>query len=231
MTSRSKRAAWALLLFAALCAPAAADRTIDRSYPIRNVALIVLQADTADLHLVADAAISQFRVSAALRGNIAAPRIEFTRSGTHLLVTIRSPHVPVLPFARHGSVAYEITYPARTPLEIHDFLGDVQVDAPLASLTAESESGDVTVNGARGPLDLLADEGAVNASVAPNWHGAEIRMVSGGGDVSLTVPPNIRAHVDASSDGGAVRDTVPQHAKGPLFFLYTQSGDVTVSAP
>jgi len=155
-----------------------------------------------------------------------------------------------LPFLPSNAARYNVTYPsdmrldlrlsngdvriAKPPssVEIYDQDGSITIDDPRAAITAESAHGDVTVNRALAPIDLAADDGNVEASLASGWSGNEIRMQSATGTVRLAVPKGFRGKIDASSDSGVVHNTSgAANARAPFVWLYALKGDVFLSSP
>ncbi|MBV8283418.1 MAG: DUF4097 family beta strand repeat protein [Candidatus Eremiobacteraeota bacterium] len=115
-------------------------------------------------------------------------------------------------------------------VEIFDQEGNINVDSPRASITAESARGEVVVTGALAPVDLAADDGDVTASLATGWSGNAIRMQSGTGAIHLSVPAGFRAKFDASSNQGSVHNPFAgSDARAPFVWLYAIKGDVWVA--
>lgn len=201
--------------------------------PLGGATHINLQVESGGVHLIAAAGVRTITIRT---GGNAPPRAEVSRLGKSTLSISITGHRSVhLPFAQ-GTAAqmdYEIVYPANARIEVYDLSGDITIDGSRAPIHAETNSGTITANDAHGELDLADDSGDITAALAPDWRAASIRLQSGGGNVSLTVPRTFRAHVDAGSGQGAVHDSLPHratNAKRPFVWLYTARGDVTITS-
>lgn len=179
--------------------------------------------------------------------------IQSTRSGKRIIVTLgRGSGSTQLPFVAKPQVAYDVIYPSRLKLIVHAFggdiyvmnpttaiavsaaSGDVLVENPHAPVSVDDQSGSVTVHRAVAALDLAADTGNVVADLDSAWLSRSIRMQSASGTLTLTVPQNFSAHVDASSQNGAVHSALSaaaSGASGPPVWLFAEHGDVTIDFP
>lgn len=233
---------------AAAALPASAqvlDRTVDRA----GAKVLQLEAGGAQIVLTPSTDLATVEVRVDQDTSAPVPTLQSERHGNRLALSLKPPSgAPLLPFVPSNASAYTVRYPADMRLdlrlsngdvriskpsagvEIYDEDGNIDVDAPRATITAESAHGDVTVTGALAPIDLAADDGNVAATLATTWSGNEIRMQSATGTVRLTVPKGFRAKIDASSDGGAVHNTLgTSNARSPFVWLYALKGDVWLS--
>ena len=74
----------------------------------------------------------------------------------------------------------------------------------------------------------------MSADLDPAWLPRPIRMQAAVGNLTLTVPQNFKAHVDASSQNGSVHNALSQAAmtaSGPPVWLFAEHGDVTIGFP
>jgi hypothetical protein len=121
-----------------------------------------------------------------------------------------------------------------TAITVSQAGGDVLVDGPRAPISVDDQSGNVTVHKAIASIDLASDSGNVSVDLDPAWLPRPIRMQAAAGNLTLTVPQNFKAHVDASSQTGTVRNALSQAAStasGPPVWLFAEHGDVTIGFP
>jgi hypothetical protein len=233
------------LLLAAFAIPASAqalDRNIDRG----GAKVLEVEAGGAAIVLTPSSDLATVEVRVDQDKSAPLPMLQSVRQGNRLAVNLKPPSgAPLIPFVPSAAARYTVTYPADMRLdlrisngevhisnpsasvEIYDEDGNIAVDDPHATITAESARGDVTVSRALAPVDLAADDGNVTATLAPGWSGNEIRMQSATGTVRLTVPKSFRAKLDVSSDDGTVHNTFgTSNARSPFVWLYALKGDV-----
>lgn len=201
--------------------------------PLAGATNINVQVESGGVHLIAAAGIHTITIRTARSGNAAPPHIGVSRpDGSTVQLTLTGKPSVNLPFVpgSAGAVAYEITYPANARVEASDLSGDITIDNDRAHASLETSSGSIVANNALGELELAADTGDVSVTLARGWHAPSLRMQSGGGTLRLTVPPDFRARIDASTGGGQVHDALPR-AKGgkPFVWLFTVKGDVWIT--
>ena len=110
--------------------------------------------------------------------------------------------------------------------------GDVRVGAGAERVDASSGNGAVTVDGARGPVEASTGNGRVTVSTARGPVAAssgngnievrmdrlddrgDLRFSSGNGNVTLTLPADFSAELDASSGNGRVESDFPVRVQG-----------------
>ncbi|MBV8723395.1 MAG: DUF4097 family beta strand repeat protein [Candidatus Eremiobacteraeota bacterium] len=238
-----------LFVFAVSIVPADAQTVLDRSVARGDAKVLQIEAGGAAVTFVPSADASAIRVQVVQDAKMQLPVVDSAHAGNRLSVTIRPPSgPPLIPFVPSSSPTYTVTYPANMRLdarissgdvaltkstaavEIFDQEGNINVDSPRASITAESARGEVVVTGALAPVDLAADDGDVTASLANGWSGNEIRMQSGTGAVHLSVPAGFRAKFDASSNQGSVHNPFAgSDVRAPFVWLYAIKGDVWVA--
>lgn len=235
----------AFLLLSAL--PAGAQSTIERTIGTSGVAVVQVNCDSGDVVLRQGAPGSvAVRAVATSRSNTVVVKISATRQGPRLLVTLHGRQQTTLPFASGSSQRYEITYPPGVRIDLRAFSGNVSADdlsvplvfyaghgtvtlsAPHRDVTGSSDDGSITVTNAHAVVDVLAQRGSIDVALAAGWDGKDVRMQSDTGNLHLTVPKGLRAHVDASSEQGQV-DNALRPMSGPLLFLFARTGNVNVS--
>ena len=229
--SRSRVLAGVIFLPVALAGRAAlADRSVDRTFAPAGISQLVVHVDSGDVRFVSSNDSSPVHLHVTLRGTIPDPQIQSVRDGKQLTITIESPHGAVLPFGSRGSVAYEIAYPSSIALQVYDQSGDLSADGSRAAVAMETGSGTIDLTNAHGPVDVLADSGDIRVDLASDWHASSVRMQSGAGDLHLRTPANLHAHFVVNSGTGTVHNALNSvNSAGPFIFLYTKSGDISIT--
>jgi hypothetical protein len=203
--------------------------------PLGGANQINLQIESGGVHLIAAAGIRTISVRTITSGS-AQPRVDVTRVGNSTISLALTGHAGIrLPFALGpaSKIGYEITYPANVRIEASNLSGDVTIDNERARVDVQTNSGTIVANNAHGDIDLAADSGSIDVTLAPDWKGSSIRMQSGGGTLSLSVPPEFRAHIDADTDDGKLRNALAgarSNARRPFVWLYTVKGNVSITA-
>jgi Putative adhesin len=169
-----------------------------------------------------------------------------SRSGSRMNVSITGPSQNILPFVGASGYELQLQYPARMHLDLrqtsgrihvdnvpasmqlYDAEGDIVVDDSATQLTAYAAAGNISVTNAHTSLTLTADTGNVNATLAPAWRGSLIRLEASNGDLHLSVPAGFKAHYDVTSGSGHVSNPLRNAATGPLVFMLTEQGDVSI---
>jgi len=235
-------------VLAALTFATAHAQVSDRSYPINGANELRLNV-SGHLHLMPSATASSISFHAIDYGP-ALPALNFaqTRVGKRMTVTVTGPSASILPFTGASGYELQVTYPASMKLDLRQFGGDVQVDHLAASTQIYDANGSITVNGASAPITAEADSGSitltdahdnvslttsdgpVTAQLAAGWHGKLVRIESSNGALSLSVSPGFRGDFDLTSADGAVHNAFRTSKGAPVVFMLTQSGDVNVAA-
>ncbi len=245
--------ALALVLAAAVALPVAAPAqtaSAERSFSTGRTRVLQLDAAGGDVTLMPDGAAGSVRIrifqSGAASGT---PQIAGTAHGNRLAVTIGSPNgSSMIPFAEASATTFTVDYPAAMRLDVRASTGNVRIvkpqaavevfaqagnvtiDAPAGPVTAEAAEGNVVATGASSTVDIASDGGDVSAVLAPGWSGAEVRLQSTKGAVSLTVAPGFRGRFDVTSGTGTVHNEFGKsNARSPLVWLYAPAGDVSIA--
>lgn len=234
----------------ALSALPASAQVLDRSVDRAGANVLQLEAGGGEIVLVPSTDLSTVNVRVDQDKAAPVPGLQSARQGNRLAVSLKPPGAgaPLIPFVPANAARYTVTYPSDMRLDLrlssgdvriskpsanvdlYDQNGNVTIEDPRASVTVENGHGNITVSGALAPIDLAADDGSVDATLASGWSGNEVRIQSGTGTVRLTVPKGFRAKIDASSEGGAVHNTFGgSNARSPFVWLYALKGDVWLS--
>jgi Putative adhesin len=152
-------------------------------------------------------------------------RITDQQNGDRIVLEVHVPRVTGLVFHNH-SVRVEIAVPREADLNLHTADGDVRVESVKGELRIESNDGKVEIRGADGrvtasthdgdiqadgrfdALDLHTGDGNIEARASSGSKiGAAWELRSGDGNVTLRLPPDTSADVDAhTGDGHVVTD-------------------------
>ncbi len=141
------------------------------------------------------------------------------------------------------------TVPLGTTLRINLPNGDVQLAGPDAPVTVKGENGDVRITGAGAAVEVATRNGSIAVGVARLAPDAEVRLTTVNGDLTLALPPDASARVDARTNAGEIRadglvlaerslDPVGAggHFRGTLGVggavveMKTENGDITIYA-
>jgi DUF4097 and DUF4098 domain-containing protein YvlB len=110
------------------------------------------------------------------------------------------------------------------PIEAHTSGGSVdaeKIHGPTrlgtagGSITIADASGDLDLRTLGGSINLRSDDGKVTAATSGGSVRAEVRvnrgiaLTSSGGPITLLIPENVRASIDAQTSGGSVQSDLP----------------------
>lgn len=228
----------AALGFGAVCllcaAPAAlADGNWSKSWTVSGGAAAELrvEADYGTLHIVHGASNSIHADVTTNYWSIPSDvEVSDSQDGNHVEIRVRTPenHGGGWFHWRTPKVNIDLEVPSGSHLDLHTGFGDIRGDNLHAQarvdtgfggihfpefsgqLHGETGFGDITADGRFDSLELKSGFGSVRAEAES---GSEIhsdwRLESGFGDVSLRVPSDLDANIDASSGFGHVSTDVP----------------------
>jgi DUF4097 and DUF4098 domain-containing protein YvlB len=230
-----RRAAFIFGAFCLLCTtPAAlADGTWTKTWNVAGAAAdLRVEADFGTLHIVhGDANTIRANVTTEYWSIPSDVEVTDTQDGNHVEIHVRTPssHVNFGWFHWHSpKVEIDLEVPSGSHLDLHTGFGDIRgenlhaharVDTGFGSihfpefngqLNGETGFGDVTADGVFDALELKSGFGSVRAEansgsqIHEDW-----RLESGFGDVSLRVPSDLNADIDASTGMGHVSTDVP----------------------
>ena len=133
-------------------------------------------------------------------------------------------------------------------IDLREFAGNVKSGSPrggradlrcqrqyhdhgaTAPVTAEADSGTITLTDAHDNVSLTTSNGPVKAQLAAGWHGKLVRIESSNGALDLNVSPGFRGALRPGAGRGTVHNALRPVKGAPLVFMLTQSGNVTVAA-
>jgi hypothetical protein len=242
-----KRAYLLAALVAACCAPAgmASAATFDRDVPTQGAAVLRLNV-SGSVRIVPTSGLGSIQLHVTDYGKTPPFNVTTAKIGSRLTITVSGPSKSILPFV--GATGYElqVNVPENMKLDVREFSGQLHVErvtAPMqlydadgsiivddagSALTAQSDSGDVTVANARGMLELTCAAGNATATLSKNWNGNLVRMESAKGDLTLNVPSSFRARFDVTTGDGKVTNPLRNTPHAPLVFMLAEQGNVSV---
>lgn len=94
--------------------------------------------------------------------------------------------------------------------------GAVRVDAARGPVNATSGNGRVSVSTAVGPVEASTGNGAIDVSMASLRGSDDLEFSSGNGSITLTLPRDFSAELDASTGNGGVDSEFPMRVQGRM---------------
>jgi len=94
--------------------------------------------------------------------------------------------------------------------------GAVRVDAARGPVNASSGNGRVSVSTASGPMEASTGNGAIDVSMASLRGREDLEFSSGNGSITLTLPSDFSAELDASTGNGGVDSEFPMRVQGRM---------------
>lgn len=94
--------------------------------------------------------------------------------------------------------------------------GDVAVSGARAAVEASSGNGRVTISTASGPVTASTGNGAIDVTMSALRGGGDMRFSSGNGNVTLTLPGDFGAELNASTGNGRIESDFPVRTTGRL---------------
>ena len=123
-------------------------------------------------------------------------------------------------YQQHGlrgndvAVEFTVRVPRGVKVDAHTVNGAVQmegVDAPVAAATV---NGGIDVSTARGPVSAATVNGHVDVAMRAFAGPGDVGLVTVNGAVSLALPANVDADVDASTVAGSIQTEFPLTVSG-----------------
>ncbi|HYH80506.1 MAG TPA: DUF4097 family beta strand repeat-containing protein [Longimicrobium sp.] len=94
--------------------------------------------------------------------------------------------------------------------------GAVLVDGARGPVNASSGNGRVVVTTANGPVSASTGNGRIEVSMASVRAGDDMAFSSGNGNVTLTLPANFGAELEASTGHGGIESDFPMRVQGRM---------------
>lgn len=114
------------------------------------------------------------------------------------------------------SVNYRIQVPARANLNLETVNGKVDVRGVTGELTLASTNGGITVTDSGGWVDAHTTNGGIDVELHEFAAGEDMTFRTTNGGISLAVPEDFRANVEARTTNGGVHIDFPVTVEGSL---------------
>lgn len=234
------------MILSLLLAAFASAQVLDRTIPLDGAAALQLNV-SGSIHLIADPSARGVSFHVVDNGPSTPPMsVSVTHGAGRLVVSITGPSQNILPFVGASGYELQVRYPPQirmdlrefsgrvhvdrvtAPMQIYDAEGNVVVDDAPASLTAQADSGDISVSGARSRLMLSTINGNVDAALHAGFNGKLVRIESQDGNLTLAVPAGFAGHYDLTTASGKVSNPLRSDPKGPLVFMLAEQGNVSI---
>jgi len=183
---------------------------------------------------------------------MAALKIEIVPSDGGLRVTTRYPKrgdgfgLLDWMFGSHvnASVTYEVMVPRTMNLDLDNTNGGIDVSDVRGSHRVDTTNGRINLERCSGDIEAETTNGGIRAELLEVTAGKSMRLSTTNGRISLTAPPTLAAHVDASTTNGSINSDLPvttTHAGrhslrgninggGPELRLRTTNGSIEIRA-
>lgn len=108
------------------------------------------------------------------------------------------------------SVSYEILVPRSTNLDLTAHNDGISVNGAEGTISFDTTNGGVNLNGVAGTVKGRTSNGGINVVLVGNsWKGNGLDVQTTNGGVSVTVPENFAAHVEAGTTNGGFSSDLP----------------------
>jgi DUF4097 and DUF4098 domain-containing protein YvlB len=242
----TRYATLALILIAANSVEAA-EKRLDRSFAVSPGGTLVVEADSASVH-VSGSDANQVTVRMSARGSeddLASTTFDAVQNADGVTVTMRRQQKGSWfnwgPW--YGEKHIEVTVPRRYGIRVRTGGGSVELRDTIGSATLRTSGGEVTAKNVNGDVELRTSGGEILADtirgdVDADTSGGDIRLLhvdgkirghTSGGSVRCSLVGNNRG-ISATTSGGDVELTLPRAATGNLE-VTTSGGDISSDLP
>ena len=114
---------------------------------------------------------------------------------------------------------------------MHDCAADYDVRYPASApigIVVRDTNGNVVIMGARSELDVVTENGNIDAALADGWTGASIGLHTSEGNIRLRVPAGFPANLRANTTDGVVTDTIGSYGGAITIAATTRDGNITI---
>lgn len=206
----------ALICLAALClfavAPLASADQWSKSWTVSSGAELRLVTDRGNIHVTQIPGNSIHANITTDYWYISESEVEITASqdGNTVEIHVRVPEEHFHFFHHDARVDIELEVPAGSKLGLRTGFGKVRVSRFDGRVDAETGFGDMDADGRFESLSLRTGFGAIRAEASPGSRiTSDWRLSSGFGHVTLRLPQNLNADIDARSGFGHVSCDLP----------------------
>lgn len=113
-----------------------------------------------------------------------------------------------------SSVDYRIRLPRDSDLNLETVNGKVRVDGVHGDLTLGSTNGGITVNDSGGRVDAHTTNGSIDVELQQVVDGEDMSFRSTNGGITLALPGDARASVEARTTNGGIHTDFPVTVQG-----------------
>jgi DUF4097 and DUF4098 domain-containing protein YvlB len=106
-------------------------------------------------------------------------------------------------------VRYELTVPRSVNLNVENTNGSVHVEDLSGRLNLETTNGRIEVARCSGSVNAGTTNGAIRAELLQVASGASMRLETTNGGITLAIPSNLAANIEAGTTNGSVTTDVP----------------------
>ncbi|HYM62103.1 MAG TPA: DUF4097 family beta strand repeat-containing protein [Thermoanaerobaculia bacterium] len=235
------------------------DRTFDArpgmAFSLTNVNghITIRSWDQPRIRVHAEKTAEAFDNDAAKKG-LAELKIEMAQTGDRLNVVTHCPRnntfniFDFLSGQQVGlSVAYEITLPRQINVNVDNTNGAIELSGVSGNLKLETTNGRITADPASGRLEAHSTNGSIHARLLRVDGDRPLNIETTNGRIEITVPPALRATLDARTTNGSVRSDLPVtvaahsgggrtslqgtiNGGGPELILRTTNGSIAIKS-
>jgi len=113
------------------------------------------------------------------------------------------------------SVSYEVFVPSKIDLTLHSTNGGVSISGVNGTIVANTTNGGLKLAGLAGKVSAHTTNGGVKVELAGStWQGEGFDVSTTNGGVSIQVPADYSARLEASTTNGGVRSDLPVQIQG-----------------
>jgi DUF4097 and DUF4098 domain-containing protein YvlB len=140
------------------------------------------------------------------------------------------------------SVSFEVFVPQNTSLTLQTLNGGISVSDVRGDLRFQAQNGGITLKRVAGSISGATVNGGIHLELAGNtWDGDQVEVRTTNGGVTVAIPQNYSAHIQAATVNGAIQSDFPitihgdirpanldfnLGSGGPLIHITTTNGSV-----
>ena len=111
---------------------------------------------------------------------------------------------------RHWSVSYEVFVPTNSSASLQTVNGGINVNDVTGNLEFKAVNGGVNLKRVGGNIQGRTTNGGLNIELAGDrWTGNGMDVTTTNGGITLKVPQNFSAHLDAETSNGGIHSDLP----------------------
>lgn len=218
----------ALLLIAGAAQAGTLEEVFDKTYDLHpgalisldntNGAVVIRAAADKRVHIHAVKHVESFH-SDTLRSAMASLKIEVTSDASGLKVVTKYPkqNEGFLSWLSGDNANINVTYtldvPRESNLNVETVNGHIEVTDLAGNLKLDTTNGRIEVNRCRGSIDAETTNGRIEAELLAVTGGRPMHFETTNGGISVKVPRNLAASIDASTTNGGITTELPVTSK------------------